>query len=66
MATNIEINNRLLEEAKELGHHKTKKETVNEALEEYVRVRKQQGIIDLFGSVDFDPDYDYKAERRAR
>lgn len=66
MATNIDIDARLLEEARTLGHHKTKKSAVNEALAEYVRARKQRQILDLFGKIDYDPDYDYKAERRKR
>ena len=66
MHTNIDINQDLLKEALELGNCKTKKEAVNDALAEYVRARKQRRIIELFGTIDYDPDYDYKAERRAR
>ncbi len=66
MHTNIDIDQDLLKEAMDLGHHRTKKEAVNDALAEFVRVRKQQKIIELFGTVEYDPDYDYKAERRRR
>jgi len=66
MHTNIDIDASLLYEAQTLGNYKTKKAAVNEALAEYVSRRKQQKILELFGKVDFDPDYDYKAERRAR
>lgn len=66
MTTNIDIDERLLQEAQELGHHKTKKAAVNEALQEYVTKRKQQHIMDLAGQILFDPDYDYKAERKLR
>jgi hypothetical protein len=66
MVTNVDIDENLLREAKELGQRRTTKEVVNEALAEYVRVRKQQQIVELFGTVDYDPDYDYKAERRKR
>ena len=66
MVTNIDIDEKLLDEARALGHHKTKKAVVNEALAEYVRVRKQRQILDLFGKIDYDPDYDYKAERGRR
>ena len=58
--------NKLIEEARKLGGHKTKKAAVITALEEYVRGRKQQEIIKLFGTFDFDPNYDYKAGRKAR
>jgi Bacterial antitoxin of type II TA system, VapB len=66
MPTNLAIDDKLIEEAQKLGHHKTKKDTVNAALDEYIRRRKQAEIIDLFGTVDFDPSYDYKAERRKK
>ena len=65
MATNLAIDDRLLNEALRLGGHRTKKETVTEALQEYVQRRKQLRAIDLFGKIDFDPGYDYK-EHRAR
>jgi len=56
----------LIEEARRSGGHRTKKEAVTKALEEYVRRRKQLRILDSFGTVDFDPNYDYKAERRRK
>jgi len=49
-----------------LGHSKTKRAVVNEALAEYVSARKQRKILELAGAIDFDPDFDYKAARRAR
>ncbi|MGD0987125.1 MAG: type II toxin-antitoxin system VapB family antitoxin [Candidatus Sulfotelmatobacter sp.] len=66
MATNLALDDKLIEEARKTGGHKTKKEAVTKALEEYVRRRKQLAIIEAFGTVDFDPDYDYKAERRRK
>ncbi len=56
----------LIEEARTLGGHKTKKEAVTAALAEYVQRRKQTGIIQLFGTIDYDPAYDYKAERQRK
>jgi putative antitoxin of VapBC-like toxin-antitoxin system len=64
MPTNLALDDRLIEEARRAGKHKTKKEAVTAALDEYVRRRKQMKIIDVFGTVSFDPAYDYKAERR--
>lgn len=64
MATNLAIDDRLLEEARRVGGHATKKATVTEALVEYIRRRKQQEIVDLFGKVEYDPKYDYKKQRR--
>jgi len=66
MATNLALDDRLIEEARKLGGHKSKKEAVNAALDEYVRRRRQTDVIRLFGTIDYDPAYDYKAERRAR
>lgn len=66
MATNLAIDQKLLEQALKLGGKKTKKDTVNEALTEYVQRRKQKKIISLFGKVEYEPDYDYKKERMAR
>ena len=63
MATNLAIDDRLLEEAQRIGGHRTKKATVTEALEEYTQRRKQAHILDLFGKVEFDPKYNYKKQR---
>jgi hypothetical protein len=63
MATNLAIDDRLIDEARRIGNHKTKKEAVTAALDEYIRWRKQQEIIELFGTIDFDPTYDYKKLR---
>jgi len=64
MATNLAIDDRLLEEALRVGGHRTKKATVTEALQEYIQHRKQVKILELFGTVDFDRRYDYKKQRR--
>ena len=42
MATNLAIDNKLLERAKRAGGLRTKKETVTLALEEFVRNRQQR------------------------
>jgi Arc/MetJ family transcription regulator len=64
MATNFAIDPKLLDEAHRVGGHKTKKATVTEALEEYIRRRKQRAILDLFGTVEYGEDYDYKEQRK--
>lgn len=66
MSTNLNIDDELLAEALKLGGKRTKRETVNEALREYVQRRKQQDILALFGKIDFDPQYDYKKARKTR
>ena len=63
MATNLNIDPKLLEEALNISGLKTKKETVNQALREFILRRRQQEVISLFGTIDYDPDYDYKAHR---
>jgi GTP-binding protein EngB required for normal cell division len=47
-----------------VGNHKTKKETVTTALQEYIQRRKQLDILKLLGTIDYDPDYDYKKMRQ--
>jgi len=66
MPKNPAIDDKLIEAARRIGHHKTKKEAVTTALSEYVAHRKRLKILDLFGNIDFDPKYDYKAERRKK
>lgn len=64
MSTNLAIDDQLLEDALQAGGHKTKKDTVTEALREYIQRRKQLGILGLFGTIDIDPKYDHKRQRR--
>jgi len=66
MPTNLAIDDRLIEEARELGSHKTKKAAVTAAIEEYIRHRKQLGVVKSFGQIAYDPSYDYKAGRGKR
>ncbi|MBK6686069.1 MAG: type II toxin-antitoxin system VapB family antitoxin [Deltaproteobacteria bacterium] len=66
MATNLAIDDQLLEEALRVGGLKTKKATVTEALNEYIQRRKQRAVIELFGTIDIDPKYNHKAQRRRR
>jgi hypothetical protein len=63
MATNLAIENSLIEEALIVGGHRTKKEAVTCALEEYIRRHKQQKIISLFGTIEYDKSFDYKKAR---
>jgi Arc/MetJ family transcription regulator len=63
MANNLDIDDLLLTEALNIGGYKTKRETVNQALKEFIQRRKAKEIIKSFGTIDFDPSYDYKAGR---
>lgn len=66
MATNLAIDSELLENALKIGGLKSKKDTVNLALNEFIKRRKTADIIDLFGKIDYDADYDYKEGRRSK
>jgi Arc/MetJ family transcription regulator len=63
MATNLQIDDKLIEKAVTLGRHHTKKAAVTQALTEYIHHIEQEKILSLFGSVDFDPSYRYKRQR---
>lgn len=63
MATNLAIDDKLIERAVTLGHHKSKKEAVTAALNEYIQHKQQQEMLFLFGQIDYQDAYDYKKER---
>jgi Arc/MetJ family transcription regulator len=64
MATNLQIDDALIVRAVKLGGHKTKKAAVTQALVEYIEHMEQAKILSLFGTLEYDPDYDYKEQRR--
>lgn len=64
MATNLQIDDSLIQEALAIGGHRTKRAVVEEALREYVQRRQQLSVIELFGTIDYDSDYDYKKQRQ--
>jgi hypothetical protein len=64
VATNLQIDDRLIRRAVRLGKHRTKKDAVTRALVDYVHHLEQEKIPDLFGKIDYDPAYDYKKQRR--
>ncbi len=64
MATNLALDDKLINEARRIGGHATKKEAVTAALDEYIRRRKQLDLLNHFGTIDFDPNYDYKKNRK--
>ena len=66
MATNLAIDPALLDRALEVGGEKTKRATVNRALREFVARREQERILELFGKLDWDEEFDYKHERHGR
>ena len=66
MATNLAIEDALLEQAREVSGLRTKKAVVTQALMEYIQKRQQIKVIDLFGTIEYDDAYDYKAQRRVK
>ena len=66
MSTNLALDDQLIEAAVRVGGHRSKREAVTAALQEYVLYRQQLDVLGLAGQLDRDPDYDYKAERRRR
>jgi Arc/MetJ family transcription regulator len=66
MPTNLGIDDTLLDEAYKIGGFSSKKATVNEALKEFIQRRKQRRIVELFGKIDYYPDYNPKDGRRKR
>lgn len=66
MPTNLAIDDSLLNQALRLSGHRTKRETVNEALLEYVQRRKRLKALDHLGTIDFDPQYDHRRARKTR
>jgi len=63
MATNLSIDPDLINRALEVSGEKTKKAAVTKALEEFVARRRQRGLKELMGQLEWDSSYDYKAER---
>ncbi len=66
MATNLALDDDLILQAQKIGGFKTKKETVNFILDDYVKRMKQQKILNLFGEIDFDTSYNYKKHRNRK
>jgi hypothetical protein len=66
MATNLALDDNLIDEAVKAGGHKTKREAVTTALQEYVRARKRLKIFDLMGKVEYFDDMDHKKLRQRR
>jgi Arc/MetJ family transcription regulator len=66
IATNLDLDDKLIAQTVKLGKFKTKRDAVNAALREYVQRHSQASIIELMGTIDYDERYDYKKARRRR
>jgi len=63
MVITVRLDEQVVTKAVELGKHPTKKAAVTEALQEYIEHQQQRDIFDMFGTVEYDPNYDYKEQR---
>lgn len=63
MATNLSLDPKLIEQAVKVSGERTKKAAVTRALEEFIARRRQKHLLDLMGKLEWDTDFDYKAER---
>jgi Arc/MetJ family transcription regulator len=66
MATNLALDDRLLQQALKIGALRTKRETVNTALKEFIERRQQKRILEIEGKISFRKDWDYKKDRVGR
>ena len=66
VATNLDLDPALIDEAVAVGGHRTQKEAVTEALREYIDRRRRKRITTVFGAVDYDREYNPKKQRRRR
>jgi Arc/MetJ family transcription regulator len=66
MPTNLAIDDQLINTALKLGGHQSKKAAVTAALKEYIQHYQQRQILSLFGKIEYDPNYDYKKERKRK
>lgn len=63
MATNLALDQDLLDRAFRVSGEPTKKAAVTRALQEFIARREQRRVAELFGKLDWDSAHDYKAER---
>lgn len=66
MATNLDIDTILLDKAYEISGLRTKKDTVNTALKEFIQKRQTNELISLFGQIEYDDSYNYKKARNKK
>lgn len=64
MNLRLTIDDNLIQEALELGHHHSQQTLVEKALREYIQRRKQAKILDLFGTIEYEEDFNYKQQRQ--
>lgn len=63
MSTDLSLDPRLLDRVLKLSGEETAEAAVTLALNEFVTLRKQRKLADLFGQLDWDPGYGQQTER---
>jgi Arc/MetJ family transcription regulator len=63
VATNLALDQELLEHAFRVSGEPTKEAAVTRALREFIARREQRRVADLFGKLDWDDSFDYRAAR---
>ena len=66
MISPLQIDQTLLQEALALSNHPTATALIEAALREYIQRRKQLQILELFGTIDYEEDYNYKQQRKTK
>ena len=66
MQITLNLNDDLLQETMKLSPDMTIEKAIENALQTYLKQQKRMKIIDLFGTIDYDPDYDYKQQRAVK
>jgi hypothetical protein len=63
MPISLNLNPDLIQEAIEFDANTSIDAVVETALREYINQRKRLKIVELFGTIDYEEDYDYKQQR---
>jgi hypothetical protein len=66
MQITLNLNDDLLQETMKLSPDMTIETAIENALQTYLTQQKRMKIIALFGTIDYDPDYDYKQQRAVK
>jgi hypothetical protein len=61
MRTNVVLDDMILAKAQKLAQAKTKRETIDVALREYLANHSRKDLRELAGRIEFWEDYDYKS-----
>ena len=64
MVTPLQIDQTLLQEALALSNHPTATALIEAALREYIQRRKQLKVLELFGTIEYEEEYNHKQQRQ--